>query len=308
MKRVLITGGAGFIGSHTADQLLANGVPVRVLDNLSSGFRSNLPSSHDLLEFIEGDITDSKAVAKAMQDVSHCVHLAAQVSVVASLEDPVHSAMQNIIGFVNVLTAAKNESVERLVYASSAAIYGEPSEIPLAEAAQKTQLSPYGLEKFVNEEYADLYKRLYQFSSLGMRFFNVYGPRQDPASPYAGVIALFVDRISKGMPLKIFGDGMQTRDFVFIEDVARTIIAALGLSPAGACNVGTGVQTTLLDLVKVLEEITGNETELEFNPPREGDIKHSLARVEKMNQQLDTVAATSIKSGLERLIASLSSG
>lgn len=308
MNRVLITGGAGFIGSHTADLLLANGVPVRVLDNLSSGFRSNLPSNHDLLEFIEGDITDSKAVAEAMRGVSHCVHLAAQVSVVASLEDPVHSAMQNIIGFVNVLTAAKSEAVERLVYASSAAIYGEPSVIPLPESAQKTQLSPYGLEKFVNEEYADLYHRLYQFSSLGMRFFNVYGPRQDPASPYAGVIALFVDRISKGLSLNIFGDGMQTRDFVYVEDVARTLVSALESSPSGACNVGTGVQTTLLDLVKVLEEITGNHTKLEFNPPREGDIKHSLARVEKMNQQLDTVATTSIKSGLERLIASLSSG
>ncbi len=305
MQRVLITGGAGFIGSHTADLLLEQGVPVRILDNLSSGFRTNLPKEHDLLEFIEGDIRDKELVNTCMQDVSHCLHLAAQVSVVASLEDPEYSAQQNIIGFLNVLDAVKNQSVERLVYASSAAVYGEPSVIPLPESAEKTQLSPYGLEKQVNEQYAELYKTLYQVSSLGHRFFNVYGPRQDPKSPYAGVIALFVDRIREAKPLTVFGDGSQTRDFIYVGDVARSNVAALKSEINGACNIATGQQTSLLDLIEVLSELTGRQSEIIFDPPREGDIQHSLAVADRMNQELAITAELSLSQGLDNLLKSL---
>ena len=305
MQRVLITGGAGFIGSHTADLLLEQGVPVRILDNLSSGFRTNLPKEHDLLEFIEGDIRDKELVNTCMQDVSHCLHLAAQVSVVASLEDPEYSAQQNIIGFLNVLDAVKNQSVERLVYASSAAVYGEPSVIPLPESAEKTQLSPYGLEKQVNEQYAELYKTLYQVSSLGHRFFNVYGPRQDPKSPYAGVIALFVDRIREAKPLTVFGDGSQTRDFIYVGDVARANVAALKSEINGACNIATGQQTSLLDLIEVLSELTGRQSEIIFDPPREGDIQHSLAVADRMNQELAITAELSLSQGLDNLLKSL---
>ncbi len=304
MKKVLITGGAGFIGSHTADLLISQGIAVKVLDNLTSGFRHNLPSSHDLLEFIEGDIRDKALVNECMRDVSHCLHLAAQVSVVASLEDPEFSAQQNIIGFLNVLDAVKNHQVKKLVYASSAAVYGEPSEIPLSENASKTQLSPYGLEKQVNEQYAQLYQTLYQTASLGQRFFNVFGPRQDPKSPYAGVIALFVDRISAGLPLTIYGDGEQTRDFIYVGDVARANVAALQTDTPGACNIATGVSTSLLDLIAVLSEITGNQPEISHDHPREGDIQHSLAITQKMNDALGIVAETSLKRGLELLIES----
>jgi UDP-glucose 4-epimerase len=237
-----------------------------------------------------------------MQGVSHCLHLAAQVSVEASTEDPVNSAMQNIIGFVNILAAAQNEGLERLVYASSAAIYGEPNEIPLPEDTHKLQLSPYGLEKQVNEEYADLYRRVFEFSSLGLRFFNVYGPRQDPKSPYAGVIALFVDRISQGESLSIYGDGKQTRDFIYVKDVARAIVAALASQLSGACNIATGRQITLLELIEVLSEITGNHCEVSYKPAREGDIRHSLANVERMNQVLGISAETTIEQGLTQLI------
>jgi UDP-glucose 4-epimerase len=302
MKKVLVTGGAGFIGSHTVDLLLAENIPVRVLDNLSSGHRSNLPDSHPGLEFIEGDITDSDTVEEVMRGVSHCLHLAAQVSVEASIEDPVNSAMQNIIGFVNILNTAHNAKLERLVFASSAAIYGEPSQIPLPEDTQKLQLSPYGLEKQVNEEYADLYRRVSGFSSLGLRFFNVYGPRQDPKSPYAGVIALFVDRISQGRNLSIYGDGQQTRDFIYVEDVARAIIAALGCQFSGACNIATGRQITLLELIEVLSEITGNRCEVSFKSARDGDIRHSLANVERMNQELGVSTQTTIEQGLSQLL------
>ncbi len=302
MKRVLITGGAGFIGSHTADLLLHKNIPVRVLDNLSSGFRHNLPRQHDLLEFIEGDIRDIERVNACMEGVSHCLHLAAQVSVVASLEDPEFSAQQNIIGFLNVLQAAKNHPIDRLVYASSAAIYGDPTVIPLPEEIEKTQLSPYGLEKQVNEQYAELYRTLYDSSSLGQRFFNVFGPRQDPKSPYAGVIALFVDRISEGKPLTVFGDGNQTRDFIYVGDVARANVAALQSRVDGACNIATGSPTSLLELIRVLSDITGQQSEVTFASPREGDIVHSLAVTEKMNQKLGITAETSLKQGLEKLI------
>ncbi len=302
MKKVLITGGAGFIGSHTADLLLSQGIAVRVLDNLSSGHRANLPASHSLLEFVEGDITDADTVNQSMTGVSHCLNLAAQVSVVASLEDPEFSAMQNIIGFVNILNAAQKNNITKLVYASSAAIYGEPSEIPLGEEATKVQLSPYGLEKQVNEEYADMYQRLYGLKSLGQRYFNVFGPRQDPKSPYAGVIALFVDRITRGESITVFGDGLQTRDFIYIGDVASANLAALKGETCGACNIATGEQTTLLDLIEILSSITGNTCTVSHVAPREGDIQHSLAKSQKMEKELGLTANTTIRQGLEKLI------
>ncbi len=305
MQRVLITGGAGFIGSHTADLLMEQGIPVTILDNLSSGHRRNLPEKHPLMEFIEGDICDAKTVNQAMTGASHCLHLAAQVSVVASLEDPEFSAKQNIVGFVNVLDACRTQGIERLVYASSAAIYGEPPELPLKEDLPVKQLSPYGLEKKINEDYCDLYKRLYQFSSLGMRFFNVFGPRQDPKSPYAGVIALFVDRISENKPLTVFGDGKQTRDFIYVRDVARTNVAALKGNLQGASNVATGQSTSLLDLINTLSELTGNQPEISFDEPRTGDIVHSLGDTSRMNKGLNIVAESSLKDGLAALLESI---
>jgi len=306
MERVLIVGGAGFIGSHTADILMEQGVKVRVLDNLSSGHRTNLPASHPLMEFIEGDMRNAATVKEVMQGVSHVVHLAAQVSVVASLEDPEFSAQQNIIGYLNVLDAAKNAGVKRMVYASSAAIYGEPPSLPLDEEMAVKQLSPYGLEKQVNEEYADLYYRLHGFSALGMRFFNVYGPRQDPKSPYAGVIALFMDRIKDNLPLTMNGDGEHTRDFIYVRDVARTNVAALGVDVQGACNVATGEKTSLNDLVNVLSEITANTADVTYGAEREGDIVHSLANPAKMNKQIGVVAETDLKAGLTKLLESVS--
>jgi len=306
MDKVLVTGGAGFIGSHTTDLLINQGIPVRVLDNLSSGHRHNLPEAHPFLEFIKGDITDASTVNQAMEGVSHCLNLAAQVSVVASLEDPQFSAMQNIIGFINVLVAAQQNHIKKLVYASSAAIYGEPSELPLTESASKAQLSPYGLEKQVNEEYADMYYRIYSIASLGQRYFNVYGPRQDPKSPYAGVIALFVDRIAQGADLTVFGDGLQTRDFIYVGDVARANVRALSSNVTGACNIATGKQTTLLDLIEVLSDITGQTCKVAHASPREGDIQHSLANPDKMNGELGFIAETSIHQGLAKLIESVS--
>ncbi len=306
MQKVLIVGGAGFIGSHTADLLMEKGIKVRILDNLSSGHRSNLPAEHPLMEFVEGDIRDAGTVKEVMKDVTHVVHLAAQVSVVASLEDPEFSAQQNIIGYLNVLDAAKNVGVKKMVYASSAAIYGEPHVLPLTEDVPMKQLSPYGLEKKFNEDYADLYYRLYDFNSVGMRFFNVYGPRQDPKSPYAGVIALFMDRIKDQLAFVVNGDGLHTRDFIYVRDVARTNVAALELSYHGAVNVATGKKTSLLDLINVLSEVAGNKADFTHGEPREGDIVHSLADPSRMNNELKVVAETELKEGLAKLLKSVS--
>ena len=302
MRRVLITGGAGFIGSHTADLLMEQGVPVRVLDNLTSGHRHNLPDQHDLLEFVEGDITNADTAGQVMEGVSHCLHLAAQVSVVASLEDPEFSAKQNILGFINVLDAARVTGVKRFVYASSAAIYGEPPGLPLDEEVPVKQLSPYGLEKQVNEYYADLYHRLYNFSSLGMRYFNVFGPRQDPKSPYAGVISLFVECIKLGRPVTVFGDGKQTRDFIYVRDVAKANVAALNKGYQGACNVATGRSTSLMDLIKEMSDLTGNKSDVGFSEPRTGDIVHSLGDPSRMKKELGLEAETTLKDGLAKLL------
>ena len=302
MKTVLVTGGAGFIGSHTVDLLLENGFSVRVLDNFSNGSKTNLPADHANLQIIEGDITDIGDVNTAMDGVDQCVHLAAQVSVVSSVEDASHSAQQNILGFVNIVEAIRKKNISRLVYASSAAAYGNPVELPLNENSSLIPESPYGLEKKVNEQYAELYLRLHQMSACGLRYFNVYGPRQDPKSPYAGVIALFVERIKNKQSLTIFGDGLQTRDFIFVHDVAQTNLAALQSNYNGACNVATGKTVTLLQLIEVLEELCGWKVNKEFGPPREGDIVHSAAIVERMNNDLGFTAKIGLHEGLNSLL------
>ena len=216
---VLVTGGAGFIGSHSVDRLLESGARVRVFDNFSSGRRENL-TPHPLLEIMVGDIRDRAAVADALAGITHVLHLAAQVSVATSMEAPLASADVNVGGFLNVLDAARAHRVQRMVYASSAAVYGVPARLPLHEEDPMLPLSPYGLEKSINDQYAALYREIYSQSSLGMRFFNVFGPRQDPSSPYSGVISLFVRRLREGQPLTVNGDGLQTRDFIFVGDVA----------------------------------------------------------------------------------------
>ena len=302
MATVLVTGGAGFIGSHTVDLLLAQNHSVRVLDNFSNGSRNNLPEESDRLQIIEGDITSAEDVKQAMQDVDQCMHLAAQVSVVSSIEDASFSAQQNILGFVNIIEAMRKQNVPRLVYASSAAAYGNPVELPLTETSALSPESPYGLEKKVNEQYTELFLNLHQLSACGMRYFNVYGPRQDPKSPYAGVIALFVQRIKEKQGLTIFGDGLQTRDFIFVHDVARANLAALQNNFNGACNVGTGSSVTLLRLVEVLEELCGWQVEKHFDAPREGDIVHSAAVVECLNNTLGFKAEVNLHQGLQALL------
>lgn len=306
LRRVLVTGGAGFIGSHTVEALLRRGRVVRVLDDLSTGKAENLPLGHPRLELRVGSILEREAVDSAMVGVEGCIHLAAQVSAARSVEAPEASARRNVMGFINVLEALRHAGVPRLVYASSAAIYGEPRQLPLPEDERACPTNPYGLEKYVDELYADLYRRLHGLSSLGLRYFNVYGPRQDPSSPYSGVISRFVERLSAGEAPTVFGDGHQTRDFVHVGDVATANALALEAGCEGVCNVATGRRSDLLELLRLLGDCLGAAVRPQFEPERAGDIRDSCGDATRLEQQLGVVAARSLEDGLADLVASLS--
>jgi UDP-glucose 4-epimerase len=302
----LVTGGAGFIGSHSVDALLADGATVTVLDNFAAGRRANLPASHAALRIIEGDIRDFATVARAMSGATHVLHLAAQISVQVSIAKPVDSCQDNVLGFLNVLDCARKNEVKRMVYASSAAVYGTPTELPLDEDSPVAPISPYGLEKSIDDQYARLFRDLYGFSAIGMRYFNVYGPRQDPSSQYAGVISKFAAAIASGSPLRIFGDGGQTRDFVFVKDVARMNLRALTAdSPQahGFCNIGTGRSVTLLELVDALERCAGKRAQRKFEPPAAGDIRESSMSPQRQQLWFADKPATSLDVGLAALLA-----
>lgn len=305
-KRVLVTGGAGFIGSHTTEALLSAGALVTVFDNFSSGKRANLPSS-ERLDIVEGDIRDISRVRTAMMGMSAVMHLAAQVSVRVSVDDPVNSAGHNVSGFLNILQAAREAGVQRIVYASSAAVYGIPVELPLDEDSPLAPISPYGLEKQINEQYARMFGLLYGTNVLGLRYFNVYGPRQDPKSPYAGVISKFADAIRGRKRLSIFGNGTQTRDFVFVKDIARVNVAALASGESGILAVGTGRSVTLLELVEVLGKASGCKPDVDYAPPALGDISRSAMRPSRLTDVLGVTPSTALERGLSELLASLSS-
>lgn len=302
MQKILVTGGAGFIGSHTVDKLLRQNAHIVVLDNFSTGNKENLPVGHPSLEIKTGDIRDSDVVKDAARGVTQCLHLAAQVSVVKSLEEPADSAAQNILGFINILNAVKENNIKRLVYASSAAAYGMPTKLPLSENLLLKPESPYGLEKQINELYVDLYRGLYDLSACGLRYFNVYGPRQDPKSPYAGVIALFSDAVLSKKSLQIYGDGLQTRDFIYIQDVVNSNIAALNSDFQGIINVATGNSITLLELIETIEKVIGHTCKKDFKPEREGDIRKSEADTSMLNTILGVVAKHSLEEGLRSLL------
>jgi UDP-glucose 4-epimerase len=300
--RALVTGGAGFIGSHTVEELLRRDWEVRVLDDFSTGKPDNLPS-HPRLSVLRGDIRSVDDVRQALQGVTHVVHLAAQVSVERSIREPLESGATNIMGFATVLDGARREQIQRLVYASSAAVYGVPEQVPLSETSPTRPLSPYGLEKLMNEAYAELYAELHGVSACGLRFFNVYGPRQDPRSPYAGVISRFAASARAGEPVTIFGDGCQTRDFVHVSDVARLTADALEKTCSGVCNIATGHSVSLLQLVDAVRVALDRPVTVTHAPARAGDIVHSQADVRRMTDLFGVQHPVMLVSGLRDLLA-----
>ncbi|HYA38290.1 MAG TPA: NAD-dependent epimerase/dehydratase family protein [Candidatus Methylomirabilis sp.] len=304
--KVLITGGAGFIGSHLADRLLNSNDKVRILDDLSTGRRENVPR-HGALEFVEGDIRDTGLVERCVRGVDAVVHLAAVASVQASIDDPIRTHQVNFDGTLNLLEAARRNDTRRFLYACSAAVYGDAASIPVAEDNPLNPLSPYAVDKLAGEYYLLHYHRKYNLPATSFRFFNVFGPRQDPSSPYSGVISIFVDRLQRNLPVTIFGDGVQTRDFVYVEDLvellARAVRGAEGLG--GVFNVGTGRPHSLLQLLDQLEKLSGRAIERRHEAPRLGDICHSCADVTRLKRVFGSAPDTAFDVGLGRLLDSL---
>ena len=301
MASYLVTGGCGFIGSHLADALLARGHRVRILDDLSTGKRTNAPAK---AEVVVGDVADAAAVRRAMEGMNGCFHLAAIASVQRSVEawQPAHRV--NLGGTICVLDAARAIGAVPVVYASSASVYGDSAALPLAESAAPTPLSPYGADKAASEMQARVAFAIHGVPSTGLRFFNVFGPRQDPASPYSGVISIFADNIIAGRPLTIFGDGRQSRDFIFVADVVVALLAAIERQDKSAriFNVGRGESTTLLRLIAALERLTGRKAVVRHASQRPGDVRHLLSDTVRLRAGLGFAAKVSLEEGLASLL------
>ncbi|MBM7062750.1 NAD-dependent epimerase/dehydratase family protein [Pseudomonas sp. UL073] len=302
---ILITGGAGFIGSHLVDALLAQGHAVRVLDNLSTGKRSNLPLDNPRLTLLEGDVADAALVARAMQGCRAVAHLAAVASVQASVDDPVATHQSNFVGTLNVCEAMRTQGVKRVLFASSAAVYGNNGEgAAIDEDTAKAPLTPYAVDKLASEQYLDFYRRQHGLEPAVFRFFNIFGPRQDPSSPYSGVISIFTERAQAGLPITVFGDGEQTRDFVYVGDLVHVLLQALELPTlaVGPVNVGLSRATSLNQLLALIRQVTGSLPEVSYGAARAGDIKHSRANNLRLLERFAFAEPTPMAEGLARLL------
>ena len=302
---VLITGGAGFIGSHLTDALLAKGHSVRILDDLSTGKRSNLALNNPRVELIEGDVADAALVARAMAGCRAVAHLAAVASVQASVDDPVRTHQSNFIGTLNVCEAMRQAGVKRVLFASSAAVYGNNGEgESIDEDTAKAPLTPYASDKLASEYYLDFYRRQHGLEPAIFRFFNIFGPRQDPSSPYSGVISIFSERAQKGLPITVFGDGEQTRDFVYVEDLVDLLVQAIEAPTleVGAVNIGWNQATTLKQMLQALKEVVGDLPPITYAPARAGDIRHSRANNQRLLQRFTFPEQTPMSVGLARLL------
>ncbi|MFJ3484514.1 NAD-dependent epimerase/dehydratase family protein [Pseudomonas sp. NPDC090202] len=302
---VLITGGAGFIGSHLVDALLARGYAVRVLDDLSSGKRSNLPLDNPRLELIVGDVADAALVARAAAGCQAVTHLAAVASVQASVDDPVKTHQSNFIGTLNVCEAMRQAGIKRVVFASSAAVYGNNGEgEAITEDTPKAPLTPYASDKLASEHYFDFYRRQHGLEPVLFRFFNIFGPRQDPSSPYSGVISIFAERAEKDLPISVFGDGEQTRDFFYVEDLVDLVVQGLEMPTVeeGAINVGLNATTSLNELLAALKQVVGDLPAVSYLPARSGDIKHSRANNQRLLARFTVGEPTPLNVGLARLL------
>ena len=300
--KAMVTGGAGFIGSHIVDRLLAEGHKVIVVDDFSTGKRENLPENKNL-EIVECNIKDFSAVDTCMSGVDWVFHKAAIASVPKTVNDPLGSSAVNYQGTLHVLESARKNKVKRVIFASSAALYGDEPTLPKVETMLPVTLSPYAVDKLASEYACNMYFNLFGLETVSLRYFNVYGPRQDPSSPYSGVISIFSDRLDQNITPTIFGDGEQTRDFVFISDVVEANMLAVQQDAAigHIINIATGNKITLTELLQTFIEIKGMEFDAIYDSPRKGDIKESYANVEKAKALLGWDSKIKLSSGLSLL-------
>jgi UDP-glucose 4-epimerase len=304
MRTFLVTGGAGFIGSHVAEALVERGERVRVLDNLSTGHVANLEPFRDRIEFIEGDVADGSVVARAVEGVDCVFHQAALASVPLSVEEPLRTNAACVTGTLTLLDAARRAGVRRLVYAGSSAVYGDQPTSSKRETDLPLPLSPYGTAKLAGEYYCRAFTATYGFETVVIRYFNVFGPRQDPESPYAAVIPIFLSLMLAGRQPVVYGDGRQSRDFTFVSDVVRAnLLAADAAGVSGMVfNAATGRNTDLLALLDVLNKLLGTDVRPRFDPPRPGDVRESLADITLARACLGYEPEVQFDEGLRRSI------
>jgi nucleoside-diphosphate-sugar epimerase len=306
MSNVLVTGGAGFIGSNLTEALLQRGHFVRVLDDFSTGKRENLifDKAYPSLETIKGDIRDFSTCRKVMDRIEYVFHQAALPSVQRSIEDPETSNAVNVGGTLNILLVAKEIGVKRVVYASSSSIYGDTPTLPKYEEMPSHPLSPYALQKFIGEQYGRLFYQLYGLETISLRYFNIFGPKQDPNSVYSAVIPKFIDALLKGSPPTIFGDGEQSRDFTYIENVVQANLLAMSAEHlhGEAINIACGERTSLNQLLNVLKKILGSKLSPIYQEPRQGDVRHSLADIRKGKEILNYEPKVGIEIGLKKTV------
>ena len=303
--RYLVTGGAGFIGSHVVDTLVKSGETVRVVDNLSTGHRDNLSHhSSSAVEFIEADLADAAVASNTVTGVDYVFHIAAIPSVPRSVKDPVTSHRANVDATILLLNAARQAGVKRVVFASSSSVYGNSPTLPKHEEMPPHPLSPYALQKLMGEQYMRLFYELYGLETVSLRFFNVFGPRQDPGSPYSGVISLFTAALSEGRQPTVYGDGEQTRDFTYVSDVATGVISAATASGVAgrAINLAPGGRVSLNRLFRTLRELIGADVEPLYDAPREGDVRDSQADNTLARDLLGFDAKVTLDEGLRRTV------
>ncbi|HUL72330.1 MAG TPA: SDR family oxidoreductase [Vicinamibacterales bacterium] len=303
MSTYLVTGGAGFIGSHLVEELLRRGQTVRIADNFSTGKRENLPPAGKC-DLIEGDLAEPGVAEKAVAGCDFVLHQAAIPSVPRSVKDPVTSNRANVDATLRVLLAARDANVKRLVFAGSSSVYGDTAVLPKREDMRTNPLSPYALQKLIGEEYCKLFTKLYGLETVTTRYFNVFGPRQDPGSPYSGVISLFIDALVAGRAPTIHGDGKQTRDFTYVADVVNGVLRCCDAPGVAGevINVAAGGRVSLLELVRSLQAITQTSVEPTFGPSREGDVRDSQADIIKARKLLGFEPAIPFDEGLRRTV------
>ena len=300
--RYLVTGGAGFIGSHTVDELVRRGHGVVVLDDLSSGKEENLAEVRSKITFMKGSITDLEAVQRAMHQAEYVIHLAARTSVPRSVKDPIDTNRINVEGTLNVLVAARDNRVRRVVFAASSSAYGETPTLPKKESMQPLPISPYGVSKYAGELYAQSFGRCYGLENVCLRYFNIFGPRQDPDSPYSGVLSRFAAAFLQDERPVVFGDGEQTRDFTYVDNAVQANLLACEAPGASGFvfNVGTGDRYSLNQTLEILRGLSARKLPAKYEPAREGDIRDSQADITAARELLGYEPTVRFVEGLER--------